>query len=136
MATVVNTGGYILHFQLLALQRIQAGRLGEFLFQPGFYAYVGSAMNGLEQRISRHLRKKKKLHWHIDYLLQYAEKPKVFRFPSNVKQECDIGRLIASLPEASIPAPGFGSSDCQCKSHLYFFREIQKKSLKLLSCQP
>jgi len=35
-------------------------------------------MNGLENRINRHLRKEKKMHWHIDYLLA-SENAKIAR---------------------------------------------------------
>ncbi|NOQ37998.1 DUF123 domain-containing protein, partial [archaeon] len=45
------------------------GALGKIRFCRGTYAYVGSAQNGLEKRIARHLSKKKSLFWHIDYLL-------------------------------------------------------------------
>ena len=67
-----TTGSYILILELKTVDTIAVGHLGAITFAPGIYAYVGSAMAGLEQRISRHLRKEKKLHWHIDYLLQVA----------------------------------------------------------------
>ncbi|CUS95734.1 protein of unknown function DUF123, partial [Candidatus Kryptonium thompsonii] len=45
------------------------GKLGVVKFSSGYYAYVGSAKLNFEHRIKRHLLKKKKLFWHIDYLL-------------------------------------------------------------------
>ncbi|MGB9617311.1 MAG: DUF123 domain-containing protein, partial [Desulfomonilaceae bacterium] len=40
------------------------------LFTPGYYVYLGSAKQygGIESRVNRHLKKNKKLRWHIDYL--------------------------------------------------------------------
>jgi len=47
--------------------------LGEILFEPGLWVYVGSAMGSgstsLENRLGRHFRKEKTIYWHIDYLL-------------------------------------------------------------------
>jgi Uri superfamily endonuclease len=49
------------------------GALGTLVFSPGRYIYVGSALNGIEPRVSRHLRTNGghlgSIHWHIDYLL-------------------------------------------------------------------
>lgn len=45
------------------------GKLGKLRFEVGDYAYVGSARSNFLQRIKRHFSKKKKLFWHIDYLL-------------------------------------------------------------------
>jgi Uri superfamily endonuclease len=41
--------------------------------------------------------------------------------PSKDKEECKISQLIADYSDQSIQ--GFGSSDCNCKSHLHFFSE-------------
>ena len=49
--------------------KLTVGRLGTFLFPVGRYIYTGSAKRSIEARIARHLRKKKTLRWHIDYLL-------------------------------------------------------------------
>ena len=67
-----RTGAYILLTHLAQGEEIEVGRLGTFLFCRGEYAYVGSAMGGLDARVARHLRAEKKLHWHIDYLLERA----------------------------------------------------------------
>jgi len=45
------------------------GKLGEIKFDKDNYIYVGSAQSGIEKRIKRHLKKRKKKFWHIDYLL-------------------------------------------------------------------
>ncbi|MFQ6031477.1 MAG: DUF123 domain-containing protein [Candidatus Zixiibacteriota bacterium] len=63
------------------------GKRGKFRFPKGYYIYTGSARNGLEKRIKRHLNKKKKHFWHIDYLLDSALIKKVFLFTN--------GKLVA-----------------------------------------
>ena len=62
-------GTYCLLIHLKQDSKITIGKLGEKNFQKGYYIYVGSALNSLKTRIQRHLRKEKKIHWHIDYLL-------------------------------------------------------------------
>lgn len=53
-------GSYILVIQLKEDQKIQIGKLSRIHFSKGLYVYIGSALNGLEQRLNRHLRKGKK----------------------------------------------------------------------------
>jgi len=66
------------------------GKLGILNFSEGGYIYIGSALNGLSNRLARHLRKKKKLYWHIDYLLEssYLDIDHIFYQSSAVKKEC------------------------------------------------
>ena len=64
-----NSGTYQLVIHLEADRIITVGKLGRFHFPAGYYIYSGSAQKNLTHRISRHLRKKKPLRWHIDYLL-------------------------------------------------------------------
>ena len=109
-------GCYILIIELKNDITIQIGKIGNILFQKGFYAYIGSALNGLEQRIYRHLRKEKKIRWHIDYLLQHGRIIKIFYKENNKKEECSIAKkLEAELFSIS----NFGCSDCKCNSHLF-----------------
>jgi Uri superfamily endonuclease len=99
---------------------VQVGRLGRFVFRPGWYLYVGSALGpgGLRARLTRHARAEKRLHWHIDYLLVQAELCQIWTAASADRQECDWARTLAALPGAWIPAPRFGASDCRCAAHL------------------
>ena len=64
-----------LAFCLFADCRLQIGSLGEREFRAGHYVYVGSAARGLEARIARHGRLRKKMHWHFVYL-PHASIPK------------------------------------------------------------
>ena len=102
------------------METIDIGRLGRFSFPKGKYIYTGSAKRGLNSRIDRHKRSDKKLHWHIDYLLETKSakitKVEVFEFQEN--GECALNQPI----EGEHIVSGFGSSDCRnkCISHLVF----------------
>jgi Uri superfamily endonuclease len=92
--------------------------LGEINFQAGLYAYVGSAQNNLELRVKRHLKKEKRLFWHIDYLLNNpaSEVTEVYYLEGDKMCECQIAQLLSQHSE---PVPRFGCSDCNCISHLF-----------------
>lgn len=112
-------GCYCLIIDLENSSKIKIGKLGKIDFKNGNYVYVGSAMNYLESRIKRHLSSKKKLHWHIDYLLKKAEISDVIYNESTRKIECELSRYISSN---AIGIENFGCSDCNCESHLYYFK--------------
>jgi Uri superfamily endonuclease len=113
----VIKGSYILLLELPQDENIGVGSLGHILLPQASYAYVGSAMNGLEGRISHHLKTKKRLHWHIDYLREKATILEVALFPGCKRIEC----LLAFNLSRHFPSvPGFGSSDCRCSSHLFW----------------
>jgi len=110
-------GSYILLIRVPEKAEIRVGSLGLLEFQLGFYAYVGSAMNSIEARTRRHLRKEKKKFWHIDYLLEGAEVVDVIVLESNKKKECKISENLTSRFQ---PVRNFGSSDCRCDGHLFY----------------
>jgi sugar fermentation stimulation protein A len=97
---------------------IQIGRLGKFYFRRGIYFYVGSAQRNLPARLERHGRKKKPLHWHIDYLSVNAEMLGAIMIPGRRKRECEIARELGGIFELVIPL--FGASDCKCAGHLFY----------------
>lgn len=103
-------------------QKLQIGRKREIAFCEGFYAYVGSAISGLEKRVERHLSRNKKLHWHIDYLLEEAEIRMIITANTRRKEECIVAQALAASMSF---VPGFGSSDCSCSSHLFYSRELE-----------
>ena len=106
----------IIHSQIK--QKIKIGKIGPINFKKGYYVYIGSAMNSLESRIRRHLSDEKKLHWHIDYLLEKSEITDVI-YNENKKVECELSQYIAQKTDG---VKDFGCSDCECESHLYYFK--------------
>jgi len=115
-------GVYALVLRLEGREEITIGRLGKFAFPAGYYLYVGSALGsgGLEARLARHRRRDKKLHWHIDYLLEHAHLVEVWSAASTDRLECLWAKTARQIPDGEIPVPGFGSSDCRCPSHLIY----------------
>lgn len=112
----MNKGSYILKIKLNKDKKINIGKLGNIFFKQGYYLYIGSSMNNLSKRIERHYSKNKKIHWHIDYFLKQAELIDHEEFHSNKKEEC----LISNRFNRLYSIKNFGSSDCKCKSHLYY----------------
>ena len=110
-------GSYVLIMQLSKPQIITIGSLPNVHFPRGYYAYVGSAMGGVESRVSRHLRRNKKPHWHIDYLRQKASIVDISICRTEDRAECTIAQALGSQFDS---IPGFGCSDCHCHSHLFF----------------
>lgn len=123
-------GTYLLLIEVKKNARIKVGKLGYVSFKKGYYCYVGSAVGNsanIPNRILRHLKKKKKKHWHIDYLLSkpYVKIKGLFIFPEKRKEE-EISHKIGRMADSTIK--GFGSSDCKkCKGNLHFFRKWNKK---------
>ena len=69
-------GSYIIIIFLQKNIDLIIGALGNIEFKNGFYVYIGSAMGNsgsttLINRVRRHVSpsESKKIHWHIDYLL-------------------------------------------------------------------
>jgi Uri superfamily endonuclease len=114
-------GIYVLIIELPQGRTITIGALGEIPFDAGGYAYVGSALNGLQARIQRHQRNDKRLYWHVDYLLQYARVADVVTLPTDQDIECTVARELARTLR---PIPRFGCSDCDCESHLFYGSDI------------
>jgi sugar fermentation stimulation protein A len=118
-----DKGVYLLILMLNTNQRIIVGKLKQTEFAPGIYLYIGSARNGLLGRIARHLRKEKKIFWHIDYFLQKAKIKEIW-VRNNYFDECQIlNEAKNTLKNSCFPAKKFGSSDCRCPSHLIYLHE-------------
>jgi|GEM_PF-760641 len=117
-----DPGCYQLLMYLPKPRRIRVGRLGIFRFPAGWYIYTGSAMNGVSARVARHLRKHKRLHWHIDYLLEFARIRGIKKCLTTQRKECSLNRILMNCEGVGIPVKNFGSSDCRCESHLVYFK--------------
>lgn len=119
-------GSYILILALNTPHTLQIGRLGEFEFPAGGYAYCGSAQGpgGLAARVQRHLRPatQKATHWHIDYLAAIATIPAVFWLDSARPHECSWAARLGQHGRC-YPAR-FGASDCHCAGHLIQFTDV------------
>ena len=110
---------------------IDVGSLGVVRMRRGLYAYTGSGLGrgalSLRGRVSRHLSKRKRLRWHIDYLTSSESSVVVGVVASRAEKrlECAIASTINSVAE---PIEGFGCSDCKCRSHLALtpFEEIDE----------
>jgi len=61
------------------------------------------------------------MHWHIDYLLKSARIKEIRVIESSKADECNLSDEISLLSGADILANRFGATDCNCKTHLYFF---------------
>jgi Uri superfamily endonuclease len=89
------------------------------------YAYVGSALGGIEQRVRRHKSTSKRRRWHIDYLLEKASVTGTVAIPGDRKSiECGVAQALLRGDSAAVVAEGFGSSDCGCRSHLIYFGDL------------
>ncbi|MEW5867784.1 MAG: GIY-YIG nuclease family protein [Chloroflexota bacterium] len=134
------SGSYALQLGLTTACRLQVGRLGEFDLPAGEYIYLGSARGpgGLSARLSRHLAgNQERLHWHIDYLRKIAIPGAICYLagePTRPPLECAWSQGLAELPGASIPAAGFGASDCRsgCIAHLIHFTSQGEPQTPLL----
>ena len=96
-------------------------------FKKGFYYYTGSGQKNLYKRIERHLKKNKKLFWHIDYItsLPFIKIFRVKIFPDMPKKfECILVNILTHNYEIIFPVKNFGNSDCRnCCSHLLYSKK-------------
>jgi len=113
-----DRGAYLFLLRLPDARVLQIGRLGEFDLDAGWYIYVGSAMAGLDARLQRHRRRRKRVHWHIDHLREAADEVVPLPIRSSRRQECDLAADVGSTYRLAIPR--FGASDCNCSGHLFF----------------
>ena len=114
---------------------LRVGRLGQFDFEPGRYLYVGSAYGpgGIAARVTRHLKPKRRLHWHIDYLSAVSGVDRVWGLPGG--DECKIVSVLLTDLKTTTPFAGFGSSDCSlCSAHLLL--STPHLALDQLLCNP
>ncbi|WP_457569695.1 DUF123 domain-containing protein [Desulfurobacterium sp.] len=105
------------------------------MLSEGIYSYVGSAFGagGLKSRLKRHLKRRKKKHWHLDYVStsSFFKPLVVYCFPEK-RIECYIaGRFEKVFGNV----PGFGCSDCSCKSHLFLVNSVSEVD-KIISDLP
>jgi len=112
-------GIYLLFFKIKGNTTARIGKLGKVLLRRGSYVYVGSAQNGIRQRVLRHLGKNKKKHWHIDYLLANKNVKIESVFYRETRKKSDECKTAEKFMKNSRIIKGFGCSDCRCRSHLF-----------------
>ena len=132
MKETVRRGTYVLLLDLPFSSDIEVGSLGVLHFEPGRYCYVGSAMGGLDQRLSRHLRSEKKMRWHIDRLTVAADRREAWESYPEWIPECDLAHMAEECGMVPVH-PGFGCSDCGCVTHLFLVPEGSDRRL-ISSC--
>jgi Uri superfamily endonuclease len=117
-------GTYALVLSSASKATIQVGKLGTLYLQPGWYVYVGSALGtgGVRARLAHHMRFAERPHWHIDYLRPHTTLEEIWFRYDRKSREHDWARCFAEMKGASVPLAGFGSSDCDCETHLLFFK--------------
>lgn len=124
-------GSYIIVMHLPENINVRVGALGELDFVKGYYLYIGSAMGKkgsttLENRVKRHVSNPndKKLFWHIDYLLtnKACVIACIYLIPSLNRLECLIAKDLSQISDNIVK--DFGSSDCDCLSHLFYFQSF------------
>lgn len=118
------SGSYQLLLWLESPMQVAVGRLGSVAFPAGWYVYTGSARGGLAARVARHLRRRKRRRWHIDYLLAHARVAAVLCRAGDGRGECAHSRAALALPGARVVVAGFGASDCRCPAHLVLLRAL------------
>ncbi len=119
-AILEDAGLYLAVLRVDEAQEVEIGALGTFEFEPGFYTYVGSAKKGLSKRMRRHKRTRKRVHWHIDYLRNAAEK--AWTYP--IRGAVDESALADAMAQVGRRFPaGFGATDCEDEGHLVHTEE-------------
>jgi len=114
-------GSYLLLLELAEPLTIII-RKRDWQLSAGLFVYAGSAngAGGLKARLTRHFRKEKKQHWHIDRITTQVRAIRALCFQDMT--ECELHARLLSSGKFSVPIPGFGSSDCKsCPAHFLKF---------------
>ncbi len=116
-------GCYILIIRVEKDVNIKVGSLGYVPLRKGLYVYCGSARGKgalcLRHRILRHLKRRKKVRWHIDYILS-NDNVKIVGIVytiTRVNMECTFATKLLETGKFLIVKRRLGSTDCKCPSH-------------------
>ncbi|MGB9605265.1 MAG: DUF123 domain-containing protein, partial [Bryobacteraceae bacterium] len=66
--------------------------------------------------------------WHVDWLRGIAEPVEVWFCQGGKRREHEWAAVLRSFADGIVA--GFGSSDCECRSHLYYFRRRPHPALE------
>lgn len=114
---------YILILKLNKNLSIEIGKIGKIFLKKGYYLYVGSGKRNLEKRIQRHIKREKNIYWHIDYLTSNKNFSIKEIYLFDKLNECRLAKIFIEKNFSYII--NFGSSDCNCKSHLFFSENLK-----------
>jgi Uri superfamily endonuclease len=116
-------GTYLLLLECKQATDLVVGRLGNMKTEPGYYVYVGSAFGpgGIQARVNHHRQLARRPHWHVDYLRSAAQLIEAWCV-HGVRCEHEWAQALLQLEAAAVPLAGFGSSDCDCRSHAFYLR--------------
>jgi len=110
-------GLYIIGFRTQGFSTFIAGK--QHFFNDGYIIYVGSAGNGFNKRVLRHLTSKRKK-WHIDYISQAIVSMPSFICLIKGKFGVELeDRLASRLAHLFTPVGMLGSSDAS-EPHLFY----------------
>lgn len=104
-----------------------------FCLEKGIYAYIGSALGGINGRLNRHLKTfihmTENKHWHIDYLLPKSKLLYMIYCYTNERLECKIVKKLKDFGFSVIK--NFGNSDCKfkCNGHLIHMGDEVDKAI-------
>ncbi len=116
-------GTYLLLLECNNEAELSIGKLGKMNTEPGYYLYVGSAFGpgGIQARINHHVQIAVRPHWHIDYLRTDAGLVDAWCVYGS-RYEHEWAHSLMQSEAATVPLKGFGSSDCDCTTHLFYFK--------------
>lgn len=122
-------GTYLLLLECNEEAELSIGKLGNMLTEPGYYLYVGSAFGpgGIRARVNHHKGKALHPHWHIDYLRTAAKLVDAWCVHGS-RCEHEWAYNLMQSEAAAMPLTGFGSSDCDCATHLFCFKRRPVKA--------
>jgi Uri superfamily endonuclease len=137
LETISNQGTYALILSLNQNSNIEVGSLGIISFITGFYVYVGSAFGsgGLRARLAHHLLPMHRPNWHIDYLRMQANILNIWFTCDPIRREHAWACVFPEMKDALVPILGFGASDCNCPSHLFYFQSMPDSVLFSIQLQ-
>ena len=116
-------GAYLLLMTIAHPLSLRIRTLSPVVLPPGWYVYAGNARGrgGIRARVTRHLRRGKPAHWHVDRLTEAAAAILAMAFAGG--HECGLVQALLARPRFHAPVAGFGSTDCRaCPTHLLAVR--------------
>ncbi len=119
-----DPGTYALILKSKEYKEVEVGKLGKVCLHEGYYVYVDSAFgsDGIRSRVGHHMNTNDYVHGHVDYIKKETELVEVWYTYSTEIYEHLWSNTLLLCHGASVPYPSFGSSDCDCISHLVFFK--------------